>query len=414
MDIVMADKEIRVGVVGLGGRGKGLVSAILCITEDVKIEYVCDLYEDRAEAAADLVNEKKGYRPIATTDYHDILKDENIDAVMIYAAWEAHIPIAIAAMKAGKYVAMEVGGAYSVKDCWDLVNTSEETGMPCMMLENCCYGKHELMVTNMVRQGLFGEIVYCEGGYRHDLRSEISNGKEKRHYRLRNYRTRNCDNYPTHALGPIAKILDINRGNRMLSLCSVATKAVGLHDYIEKNMPENEELMKTRFTQGDVVTTLIRCARGEVIRLTLDTTLPRCYTRDFSIQGTNAYYSEQAQALHLDGEPEHFDPQKILFSANNFEDKYLSPTWQQYKVTPPTGGHGGIDWLVHKSFFDCVRAGSKDLPIDVYDTAAWMVITALSEASIANGGAFVEIPDFTRGMWSMRPSRDVEDFQLDK
>ena len=199
----------------------------------------------------------------------------------------------------------------------------------------------------------------------------------------------------------------------MLSLCSVATKAVGLHDYIEKKFPDNEKLMKTRFAQGDVVTTLIRCARGEVIRLTLDTCLPRYYTRDFSVQGTNGYYSEQAQALYLDGEPETWDVNKILFSAKNYEDKYLSPTWQQYKVTPPTGGHGGMDYLVHKAFLDCVRAGSKDLPIDVYDTASWMVITALSEASIANGGAFVEIPDFTRGAWSTRPTRDVEDFKLD-
>ena len=409
----MADKKIKVGVVGLGQRGSSLTQAILCLFDDIKIEYVCDLYEDRTENVATTINNKLGYRPKTTLDYRDIINDESIDAVMVYAAWEAHIPVAIAAMKAGKYVAMEVGGAYSVKDCWDLVTTSEETGMPCMMLENCCYGKHELMVHNMVRQGLFGEIVYCEGGYRHDLRNEITRGEEIRHYRLRNYKSRNCDNYPTHALGPIAKILDINRGNRMLSLCSVATKAVGLHDYIEKKFPDNEKLMKTRFAQGDVVTTLIRCARGEVIRLTLDTCLPRYYTRDFSVQGTNGYYSEQAQALYLDGEPETWDVNKILFSAKNYEDKYLSPTWQQYKVTPPTGGHGGMDYLVHKAFLDCVRAGSKDLPIDVYDTASWMVITALSEASIANGGAFVEIPDFTRGAWSTRPTRDVEDFKLD-
>lgn len=408
----MADKKIRVGVVGLGLRGTALTEAILCITTDIRIDYLCDVYEDRAQAVADTVNEKLGYKPIITTDYHDILKDESIDAVMVYSAWESHIPIAIDTMKAGKYVAMEVGGAYTVKDCWDLVTVSEETGIPCMMLENCCYGKEELMVHNMVRQGLFGEVVYCEGGYRHDLRSEIAHGKENRHYRLHNYKTRNCDNYPTHALGPIAKILDINRGNRMLSLCSVATKSAGLHDYIKKNASDNEELMNTKFAQGDVVTTLIRCARGEVIRLTLDTCLPRYYTRDFSVQGTNGYYSEQAQALCLDGEPELLDPEKILHSKKKYEDKYLSPTWQQYKITPPTGGHGGMDWLVHKAFFDCVRAKSKDMPIDVYDAASWMVITALSEASIANGGAFVEIPDFTRGAWATRPTRDVEDFEL--
>lgn len=149
--------------------------------------------------------------------------------------FESHIPIAIAAMKAGKYVAMEVGGAYSLDDCWELVRTSEETGMPCMLLENCCYGRREMMVLNMVKKGIMGDIIHCSGGYCHDLRQEIANGKENRHYRLRNYLNRNCDNYPTHELGPISKVLNINHGNRMVSLISVASRSQGLHDYIVAN-----------------------------------------------------------------------------------------------------------------------------------------------------------------------------------
>ncbi|MBQ1244693.1 MAG: Gfo/Idh/MocA family oxidoreductase [Clostridia bacterium] len=408
----MSEKKIRVGVVGVGARGTALTKAILCKTEDVQIEYICDSYADRAEAVASEVERLCGYKPKATQEYEDILRDEAVEVVLIYAAWEVHIPYAIRAMKAGKMVGLEVGGAYSVKDCWELVDTYEETGVPVMMLENCCYGEHELMVLNMVRQGLFGELVYCEGGYRHDLREEVCHGVEKRHYRLRNYKVRNCDNYPTHALGPIAKALDINRGNRMLSLCSVSTKSAGLNEYAKANMPDNKEIIETKFMQGDVVTTLIRCARGEVIRLTLDTSLPRYYSRDFSIQGTKASYSEQGRALFLEGESkETWNPEEVLNTAKNFEERYLSPTWKSYKNNT-IGGHGGMDWLVHQGFFDCIRKGIKEMPIDVYDTASWMVISALSEASIANGGVFVEIPDFTRGKWISRPIYDVEKFDI--
>ena len=141
--------------------------------------------------------------------------------VCIFSAWENHIPAAIYAMNCGKQVCTEVGGAYSLEDCWSLVETYERTRIHCMMLENCCYDRNEMMVMRMVREGLFGTIVHCEGGYQHDLREEISFGAENRHYRLRNYQNRNCENYPTHELGPIAKILDINRGNRMLSLSSI-------------------------------------------------------------------------------------------------------------------------------------------------------------------------------------------------
>ncbi len=153
-------------------------------------------------------------------------------------------------MRAGKYTAVEVAGAYSVEDCWKLVRTHEETGVPCMMLENCCFGRDELMVLNMVRRGLFGEVVHCQGGYRHDLREEVSTGREMRHYRFRNYLYRNCENYPTHELGPIANVLDINRGNRMLTLVSVASKSAGLHEYLLREKRPEITTRKHEFCPG--------------------------------------------------------------------------------------------------------------------------------------------------------------------
>ena len=401
-------KEVmKVAVVGLGSRGSTLIpDAILPAAEDYGIEIaaVLDIYQDRTKQGADITEEQTGKRPKEAASYEEILTDPDIDAVIITAAWEPHIPMAIAAMKAGKYAAFEVGGAYSVEDCWQLVHTYEETGIPCMLLENCCYDKRELMTLRMVREGLFGSIVHCSGGYCHDLREEIAYGRENRHYRLRNYMNRNCENYPTHELGPIAKLLDINNGNRMLTLTSTASSAKGLHDYVLRKKGAADPLTDVPFAQGDVVTTVIKCTGGQTITLTLDTTLPRTYSRGFTVRGTRGAYFGETDSIFLDGQHNEYEFKgKALWgNAAEFEEAWQHPLWKTYD---PRGGHGGIDFLVLSAFFEAFRAGTRP-PIDVYDAAAWMSITALSEASIAKGSLPVEIPDFTRGKWYMRNDID--------
>lgn len=394
---------LRLGVIGLGQRGTMLLRDVMLETEAAEVTAVCDLYADRTEEAAELAEKKYGRKIFTTNDYHEILTNENVDCVIIATDWETHIPIAIDSMKAGKPTAMEVGGAYSIKQCWDLVNTYESTKTPFMLLENCCYGKRELMALNMIKKGVFGEIVHCSGGYCHDLRDEISFGKENRHYRLRNYLARNCENYPTHELGPIAKVLNINHGNRMLSLTSTASKARGLSTYIAEHKSDDAELMNAQFAQGDIVTTVIKCAGGETIALTLDTTLPRFYSRGFTVRGTKGMYEEATDSIFLDGEdPEtHFNWKPHWGNAEEYEEEYLDDTWRQYIKDGVQQGHGGIDWLVMHAFFDAVE-NNKPCPIDVYDAASWMCITALSEKSIALGSVSVDIPDFTNGEWIRR------------
>lgn len=410
-------KEImKIAVVGLGGRGCGLIKdAMLPAAEGYGIEIaaVLDNYEDRTAKGADIVEEKTGKRPVEATNYQEILENPDIDAVVITAAWEAHIELALASMKAGKYTAFEVGGAYTLEDCWRLVNTSEETGVPCMMLENCCYDKRELMALKMVREGLFGNIMHCSGGYCHDLRHEIAYGKENRHYRLRNYMNRNCENYPTHELGPIAKLLDINNGNRMLSLTATASGSKGLHDYIVAEKGADDPLASVEFAQGDVFTTVIKCAKGQTIVLTLDTTLPRTYSRGFTVRGTKGAYFGETDSIFLDSQHREFEfsGKKIWGNASEFEAEHQHQLWKDYD---PQGGHGGIDYLEFCAFYEALRAGCRP-PIDVYDAAAWMCITALSEESILKGSAPVEIPDFTRGKWYMRTDINTDlKFNLDK
>lgn len=396
-------KEFRVGVIGLGQRGRSMAH-IVSRVEGVKITAVCDLFEDRMEYFCDKVEEKKGYRPsLMTTDAMELINSDEVDVVAIFAAWEVHIPYSIEAMKKGKPVAVEVAGAYSIDQCWELVKTYEETKTPIMMLENCCYAREELMIMNMIEQGVFGEIAYCTGGYCHDLRREIMVGAANKgyHYRFRNYKNRCCDNYPTHQLGPIAQMLKINRGNRFDSLVSVSSKAVGMHEHIMQHYSNRENLVNTKFNQGDVITTIIKCANGETITLTLDTTLPRFYSREFSIHGTKGMYDANTKSIFVEEEHGKMHSKGIYANMNNAEEyakKYEHPIWAEYEKEGVQTGHGGIDWLVVKAFFDALKE-NKPMPIDVYDMAAWMVVTPLTEQSIKLGGAPVEFPDFTNGKW---------------
>ena len=221
----MAKKEtVKIGLVGHGPRGEGILKTFLNI-DGVEVVAVCDLKEECLKKAEDTVVGKKGYKPLLFTDFDEMIKVEEIDAIINTACWTGHIDMACKAMRAGKDVAIEVGGSYSVRDCWKLVETQQETKKRCMMLENCCYGRVELALLEMKREGKFGTIVHATGGYIHDLRYMFSVLQGVGLERLENHQKRNCDNYPTHALGPIAKILDINRGNRMVSLTSMASHA---------------------------------------------------------------------------------------------------------------------------------------------------------------------------------------------
>lgn len=407
-------EKIKIGVVGLGQRGfyagemyPGMIH-ILAVMDDVEIVAVCDEYQDRVDTTVKYMKEKYNMDVSGTTDYMDIINNPEIEAVTIFTAWEMHVPISIAAMKAHKAVAVEVGGAYSVDDCWELVKTQEETGSYFMMLENCCYDRAELLTLNMVKLGLFGEISHCTGGYFHDLREEVSTGEEVRHYRLRNYLSRNCDNYPTHQLGPIAKILNINNGNRMVALSSFASKAAGLNEYNKNKHGADHKLATARFAQGDIVTTMIRCAGGETITLTLDTTLPRpYYSRGFSVRGTKGAFVEDTKSIFIDGICKETEDQDLYKNnLDEFYEKYNSPIWDEYDKMGIDAGHGGIDWHVLRAFVESYKNGIEP-PIDVYDAAAWMCVSALSESSIAMGGSLVEFPDFTRGRWiKLRPKTE--------
>lgn len=392
--------NINVALIGLGARGQSNTETILKMP-GVNIAAVCDMYEDRIDKVTETICKEGRKKPFASTDYQKIIARDDVDTVMIFTSWESHVGIAIDALKLKKAVGLEVGGAFSLDECYELVEAYESTKAPFMFLENCCYGKNEMFVKNMVDDGLFGELVHCHGAYGHDLREEVSGGKENRHYRLNHYINRNCENYPTHELGPIAKILGINKGNRMVRLVSVASKAAGLNQYINdrKDIIVNKDLIGQKFNQGDIVNTIITCSGGETISLRLDTTLPRSYSREFTVRGTKGMYEENTNSVFLDGDKEDFDTHKFykenFNSAKRFEDKYMPDCWKNITEEIIEAGHGGMDYFQFVDFFDRLKNG-KPMPIDVYDAAAWMCISCLSDESIKNGNIPVEIPDFTK------------------
>lgn len=387
-------KKLRLGIIGLGQRGAQLVKEVFVNHDAVCVTALCDLYQDRIDDAAKIIVESNTEEPFKTRNYKEMLSKDLVDCIVVAASWDQHIEMAIACLESGIPCGCEIGGCETLDECYALVEAYERTKTPFMFMENCCYGRHELMVMNMVKQGVFGEIVHCSGGYHHDLRYEVSHGKELRHYRLNEYLTRNCENYPTHEIGPIAQILDINRGNRFVSLTSMASKAVGLHEYILDKKADDEELVNAKFAQGDIVTTVIKCERGETIVITLDTTLPRSfYSRGFTVRGTKGMFEEASLSVFIDNGEQKESRNENMNNIEKFTDKYEHEIWKKFLSDGVRGGHGGMDYLVYTEFFDCVK-NNKPMPIDVYDAAAWMCITPLSEKSIAQGGAPMEIPDF--------------------
>ena len=402
----MEQKTCRIGCIGMGGRGRGMMEMLMSVP-GVIVPAVCDLVEERIDNGIKSVKERNNgeYEVHGYSDYKTMFEMEDLDAVYVATTWITHIHIAIDAMKAGLHVGLEVGGAASIDECFQLVRTSEETGKFCMLMENCCYDRKEMATLNMVKQGIFGEIIHCEGGYRHDLRDEIVLGRENIHGRLVNFMHRNGELYPTHEIGPIAKVLDINRGNRFVSLVSMSSKSKGLNEWIKNNKGTDYDLYGYDWCCGDITTTIIKCANGETITINHDCCLPRPYSREFMVQGTKGLIKEVESAvgddavIYFDGISE--EAHSWEYFNEKYRAKYEHPLWREDDTVNFVGGHGGMDYLILAAFAESVQLDAKP-PIDVYDTATWMVITALSEESVAKGGEPVTFPDFTDGKWVER------------
>ncbi|NNF05051.1 MAG: Gfo/Idh/MocA family oxidoreductase [Rhodothermales bacterium] len=406
---------VRIGVIGTGLRGRNHLRLILQ-RDDTEVPAICDIDPAAIEASKGLMAEA-GAPGAAVYDgdehaYLEMLEREDLDGVIIATPWLWHTRMSVAAMRAGVTAGVEVSAANTLEECWDLVNTSEETGVPCMILENVCYRRDVMAVLNMVREGLFGELLYMECGYQHDLREVKFNDGTRPYgggvkfgpeaFSEAKWRTahsvhRNGDLYPTHGIGPVGNWLDINRGNRFISMTSSATKSRGLHKYIVDQAGEDHPNADVRFKLGDIVTSTIQTQNGETIIVKHDTNNPRPYSLGFRVQGTEGLWMDLNESLHIQG----VSPRHQWEDAAPYLEEYDHPLWKRYEDRAAGAGHDDMDFFVDHAFVESIKR-AQPAPMDAYDAAAWSAITPLSEISIAAGGALVHFPDFTRGRWMTR------------
>ena len=395
--------KVRIGVIGLGMRGMEAVSRLLYV-EGVEITAVCDVLPDRVLQAQKNMKERGLTEPVGFSagpdDWMKLCERGDIDLVYCCTPWYLHTPNAVYAMKNGKHAAIEVPGATTLEECWQLVDTAEQTQRHCMMLENCCYDFFELATLNMARNGVFGEIMHAECAYIHDLRW-LKFDKENGYYnmwRLKYSMNHNGNLYPTHGLGPVAQIMGINRGDRMEYLTSTSTNQVGMSLYAKDKFGENSAEYKQAYELGDMNTTLVKTAKGKTIMIQHDTTSPRPYSRIHMISGTGGiaqkYPMEQIALEPTAHEWLAEEEYKKLIAQ--YEHPLVKKIGENAREV---GGHGGMDYIMDWRLIYCLRNG---LPLDesVYDAAAWSSIVELSEISVRNKSQMVEIPDFTRGIWA--------------
>lgn len=408
--------KARLGFIGVGLRGQNHLDLALR-RNDVEVVAICDVQQRMIDMSMARIKKAGKQMPTVILEgpygYRKMLENPDIDAVIIATPWEWHTVMSIDSMNAGKYVGCEVITGMTLEECWQLVHTSERTGMPLMMLENVCYRRDVMAVLNMVRQNLFGELIHLQGGYQHDLREiKFNDGKQaqgggaefgEKGFSEAQWRTlhsvnRNGDLYPTHGIGPVAMMIDINRGNRLTELVSYASKARGLREHIVNIAGEDHPNAKIDFKLGDVVTTMIKCANGETILLQHDTNLPRPYSLGFRVQGTKGIWMDLNNSIYLEGK----SPKAHSWEpATAWLEKYDHPLWKKYGNDAAGAGHGGMDWFVLNAFIEAVKR-KIPTPQDVYDAVTWSAITPLSETSIRLGGETVEFPDFTQGQWMYR------------
>lgn len=411
--------KVRIGMIGTGMRGQVLLRELVR-RDDVEIAALCDVEPIMLGRALEQIERAGKPRPATYGQdrddfaYRRMLDEGKLDGVIIATPWEWHAQMSIDAMQAKVPVGCEVVAGVSLQDHWDVLDTQLKTGTPYMLLENVCYRRDVLAVLQMVRKGLFGDLVHMQGGYQHDLRAVKfnsgdpakptgggveygKNGWSEARWRTSHSVRRNGELYPSHGIGPCAMYANINRGNRFTRINSFASKAAGLHEYVAQQGGKDHPNARTQFRLGDIVTTTLSCDNGETILLQHDTSLPRPYSLGFRVQGTKGLWMDVNRSVHVEGisKPHAWDD----FAP--WQTQYDHPLWRKHAERAAGAGHGGMDFFVINAFVEALKQEAP-MPIDIYDAITWSAITPLSEQSIALGFQTIDFPDFTGGRWRTR------------
>jgi len=397
---------VRVGFVGAGVKGMEHIANLLKI-EGVELRAVCDVREE-ACLQTQLAAKQSGKKsPTAYSkgdrDFERMCSEEELDLVYTATPWEWHVPVLLAAMRNGKHAATEIPAAITVDECWELVDTAEKTGRHCSMMENVNYMREEMLMLNMVRKGLFGELIHVEGAYEHDTRflkiTDFGDGLWLGEHHAR----RNGNLYPCHAIGPLAWYLNINRGDRLDYMVSMSSKARGMNLYAQEHLPEGHAKRIKQYINGDINSSLIRTVNGVTIILKHDSDLPRPYSRAHLVQGTRGIIRRFPEFKYCF---EHSNPHPNWEQGDKLFSEHEHPLWikalaqlaKETKTEKPDPNQITGDYLEDMRLIQALRKGVPP-DFDVYDAATWSVLSALSEESVANRSRPIDVPDFTRGKW---------------
>ncbi len=391
-------QTVRIALIGAGGRGTGLLRNFLGV-DRIQVNAVCDLVPEKVKRAQGLAEKALGKAPEGYTagehDFEKVLTRDDIDLAVIATPWQWHTPMALFAMRNGKHAAVEVPAAVTLDQCWDLVNTSEKTRRHCIMLENCCYGYNELLVLNIVRAGLLGQLTHGAAAYNHDLRATLFANRGEGLWRRDWHLTHDGNLYPTHGLGPVARYMDINRGDRFDYMVSMSSPAKGLEAYRAGHLQASDPRMSETYRCGDLNTSLIKTAHGLTIMLEHNVSSPQPYDRINLIAGTKGIFRDYPPRIYIDGASKNDEFETI----DAYKARFEHPLWTKLgELAKKNGGHGGMDFLMCYRLAECMKTGQAP-DMDVYDAAAWSAPLPLSEQSVAAGSAPVKFPDFTRGRW---------------
>jgi predicted dehydrogenase len=398
--------RVRVGFIGVGNQGSSHVGNFLGIP-GAEVKAICDLVPAKVKKMQDACVKAGAPAPQGYSDGPEAwrrLCDSDLDLVFVATPWELHAVMCIEAMKKGKHAATEVPMAVTVDECWQMIETAEKTRRHCVMMENCCYDRTEMMILNMVRQNVLGELLHAECGYLHDLRPmKLSPTFYEGRWRIEHSIKRNGDLYPTHGLGPVSQWLDVNRGNRYEYLVSMSSPSRGLNEWAKEHIGPDSPEAKQQYALGDVVNTILRTARGQTVLVTHDTNSPRPYSRRILLQGTKGLVQKYPlEQIHIEGLSEAHRWEEL----KKYREKYEHPVWRSLEERSKDAGHGGMDYIEDYRLVQCLCEGVP-MDMDVYDGAVWSAVSELSEQSIAGRGRSVDMPDFTRGAWEKRPALGI-------
>lgn len=398
---------VRVGYIGIGGRGLGSVRRMRLI-EGVEIRALCDILDERVQMGQKAL-EEMGMPPAKTYSgneeiWKEMCQDPELDLIYIATPRHLHPEMCIFSMENGKHAATEIPAVQTIEDAWKLIETSEKTKKHCSMLENCTYDFWELLALNMARQGFFGEVVHVDAGYIHDQR-EINVNKNKA-WRIEEFINRNGNIYPTHGLGPACQVLNVNRGDRLDYLVSTSSNDFTMGPKISELAKEDDFYRKyvDKWQLGNVNTSTIRTEKGKTVMLQYNVSNPRPYDRIQQVVGTEGITKKYPFPSRIAVGHEWLSEEETAAIVEKYTPKLVTLVGEMAKKV---GGHGGMDFLMEWRLIDCLRNGLP-LDMDVYDAAAWSSVVPLSEWSVANFSSPVRFPDYTCGSYKTNLPVDIE------